>query len=315
MSLVSPLFLLSGKIMSDWKHETQKRQIVLGYLFVLPLLLWLAGTILYPLCSTVYLSMQNIKIIGSSGKFVGFDNYFRILSSAQFWSASWRSLFWVLGNAFLQTLLAFLCALILQQHFKGRKFVRLWIILPWIVPTVVVVVIWRWLLTASGGVVNYLLQTFGIIDAPIGFFSTGGRAFFSVIAINSWRWFPFVTVILLAALLRIPRELYEASGVDGASRWQQFVHITLPGLQPVLFVLGLVGTLLSFNVFDIIWLLTGGGPASGTATLPVLIYETAFKKYRLSQAAAMSVIVGVFLLLFAALFIRYMAPPLEEENM
>jgi multiple sugar transport system permease protein len=111
----------------------------------------------------------------------------------------------------------------------------------------------------SGGIINYLLLAFKLVNQPIGFFSTGRQAFLSVIAINSWRWFPFVTVILLAALVRIPNELYEAAGVDGASRWQKFLHITLPGLQPVLFVMGLVGTLLSFNVFDIIWLLTGGG--------------------------------------------------------
>lgn len=292
----------------------QARQTVIGYLFVLPLLLWLAGTILYPLLSTVYLSMLNIKIIGSSGNFVGLENYLRILRSSQFWNASWRSLLWVVGNALLQTLLAFAIALILQQQFRGRNFVRIWVILPWIVPTVVVVVIWRWLLTASGGIINYLLLSFKLVNQPVGFFSTGGQAFLSVIVINSWRWFPFVTVILLAALVRIPNELYEAAGVDGASRWQQFIHITLPGLQPVLFVMGLVGTLLSFNVFDIIWLLTGGGPASGTTTLPVLIYDTAFKKYRLSQAAAMSVIVGVFLLIFAVLFIHYMAPALDEEG-
>ncbi|MDY0094796.1 MAG: sugar ABC transporter permease [Candidatus Vecturithrix sp.] len=310
--------------MTDVKHHPQQqkfsdsflaRQTVIGYLFVLPLLLWLAGTILYPLFSTVYLSLLNIKIIGSSGNFVGLENYLRILKSSQFWNASWRSLLWVVGNALLQTLLAFAIALILQQQFRGRNVVRIWVILPWIVPTVVVVVIWRWLLTASGGIINYLLLAFKLVNQPIGFFSTGRQAFLSVIAINSWRWFPFVTVILLAALVRIPNELYEAAGVDGASRWQKFLHITLPGLQPVLFVMGLVGTLLSFNVFDIIWLLTGGGPASGTTTLPVLIYDTAFKKYRLSQAAAMSVIVGMFLLVFAVLFIRYMAPSLEEEKM
>jgi multiple sugar transport system permease protein len=134
-----------------------------------------------------------------------------------------------------------------------------------------------------------------------------------VISINSWRWFPFITVILLAALVRIPTELYDAAAVDGASRRQQFLNVTLPGLQPVLFVMGLVGTLLSFNVFDVVWLLTGGGPASATTTLPVLIYDTAFRQYRLSQAAAMSVIVGIFLLIFAVIFIRYMASPLDEE--
>jgi multiple sugar transport system permease protein len=295
------------------QHFSSARQTLIGYLFVLPLLLWLAGTILYPLISAMYLSVQDIKIIGSGGTFVGFDNYQYVLSLSRFWAASGRSLIWVLGNGILQTLLAFITALVLQQSFTGRNLARIWVILPWIVPTVVVVVIWRWLLNASGGIVNYLLLTLELVNEPVGFFSTGGRAFASVISINSWRWFPFITVILLAALVRIPTELYDAAAVDGASRRQQFLNVTLPGLQPVLFVMGLVGTLLSFNVFDVVWLLTGGGPASATTTLPVLIYDTAFRQYRLSQAAAMSVIVGIFLLIFAVIFIRYMASPLDEE--
>ena len=211
------------------QHSSYVRQVVTGYLYVLPLLLWLAGTILYPLFSTFYLSVLDIKIIGSGGKFVGFDNYLRVLRLSRFWAASWRSLIWVLGNAILQTLLAFVTALILQQKFTGRNFARIWVILPWIVPTVVVVVIWRWLLTASGGIINYLLLSLRLVARPVGFFSTGGRAFTSVISINSWRWFPFVTVILLAALVRIPRELYDAAGVDGASRWQLARRMTNQG--------------------------------------------------------------------------------------
>ncbi len=288
---------------------------MLGYLFVAPLLLWLAGAILYPLLSAVYLSVQDVKVIGTGGAFVGLDNYVAVLRASRFWEALWRSLGWVLFNAILQTILAFITALILKQNFRGRDVARSWVILPWIVPTVVVVVIWRWLLNASGGIINYVLLSLGLVDQAVGFFGSGGMAYTSVIAINSWRWFPFITVVLLAALLRIPQELYDAAAVDGASPGQQFVRITLPSLQPVLFVLGLVGTLLSFNVFDVIWLLTGGGPAGATTTLPVLIYETAFKQYRLSQAAAMSVIVGLILLLFAALFIRLMAPPVEEERL
>jgi multiple sugar transport system permease protein len=112
----------------------------------------------------------------------------------------------------------------------------------------------------------------------------------------------------------IPRELYEAAAVDGATAVQRFWSITFPVLGPVLFVLGLVGTLMSFNVFDIIWLLTGGGPSNATATLPVLIYDTAFTKYRLSQAAAISVVSGLLLLLFALLFIRFMAPKQEDAQ-
>jgi multiple sugar transport system permease protein len=298
------------RVRSEWLSV----QTLMGYAFVLPLMVWLAATILYPLAASIMLSVQNIKIIGTPGKMVGFDNYDLILHSPRFWDALKRSVIWVLGNAVAQTLLAFSTALILKQRFFGQRIARVWVILSWIVPTVVVVIIWRWLLSASGGIVNYTLVSLGLVSKPIGFFSTGRTALESVILINSWRWFPFNAVILLAAMQRIPQELYEAASVDGASIVQKFRHITVPGLSPVLFVMGLVGTLMSFNVFDVIWLLTGGGPSQATTTLPVLIYDTAFKRYRLSQAAAMSVITGVILLVFAALFIRFLAPPPEADE-
>lgn len=291
-----------------------ERRVIVGYLFVLPLLLWLAATILYPLIAAVRLSVQDVGVIGTGGEFVGLANYRTILESSRFWDATARSLSWVIGNALAQIFLAFMAALVLKQQFPGVKVARTWIILSWIVPTVVVVVIWRWLLNASsGGIVNYLLVSSGLLEDPIGFFSTGNRAFVSVILINSWRWFPFLAVIILAGLQSIPDELYDAAAVDGASTIQQFWNITFPGLQPVLFVLGLVGTLLSFNVFDIIWLMTAGGPSSATMTLPVYIYETAFSQFRLSRAAAMSVIASAFLLTFAVLFTRFAAPNLDEE--
>lgn len=291
----------------------RRRDILLGYLFVAPLMLWLAAAILYPLTSAVWLSLQDIKIIGTPGKFVGLDNYFRIFASSAFSDALLRSIIWVVGNAIVQTLAAFATALVLNQKFRGQGFARIWIILSWIVPAVVVVIIWRWLLSSSG-VVNYLLTSMGLTPAPIGFFSTPNTAMAAVILINSWRWFPFMAVTLLAGLQSIPRELYEAAAVDGATARQRFFSITFPMLQPVLFVLGLVGTLMSFNVFDVIWLLTGGGPSGATTTLPVLIYETAFTKYRLSQAAAISVVSGLILLVFATVFIRFMAPKQEDAT-
>ncbi|HML21966.1 MAG TPA: sugar ABC transporter permease [Aggregatilinea sp.] len=299
---------------SNWRAEWFRTETLMGYAFVLPLMLWLAGTILYPLIASVDLSLQNIKIIGSPGEYVGLENYQRALESPDFRDALKNSGVWVVANAVIQTVLAFGAAVILKQRFKGNGIARIWIILSWVVPTVVVVIIWRWLLSASGGVVNYLLVNLGLADKPVGFFSTGNMAFFTVIMINSWRWFPFNAVILLAGLQRIPEELYEAASVDGATTLKKLRYITLPSLQPVLFVMGLIGTLLSFNVFDVIWLLTAGGPSGATTTLPVLIYETAFKRYRLSQAAAMSVITGVILLVFAAIFIRFMSPAADAEE-
>lgn len=289
-------------------------QTLLGIVLVAPLMLWLAGTILYPLLSAIRISFLDVGIIGTGGEFVGLENYEKILSSDKFWSALGRSLIWVVANAVLQTLAAFATALILKQRFRGQGIARIWVILSWIVPTVVVVIIWRWLLGTSGGIINYLLVTLGITPQPVGFFGSGPGAFASVTFINSWRFFPLMAIILLAGMQGIPEELYEAAAVDGASPWQRFRHITLPGLQPVLFVLGLVGTLWSVNVFDVIWLLTRGGPSSATTTLPVFIYDTAFNRYRLSRSAAASVIVGLLLLAFALLFIRFMSPPSDEEQ-
>ena len=289
------------------------RQGWLGYLLVAPLMLWLAGTILYPLFSAIRISFLDVGIIGTGGNFVGLDNYTRILGSDKFWSALGRSLVWVVSNAVLQTFAAFITAVILKQRFRGQGLARIWVILSWIVPTVVVVIIWRWLLGTSGGIVNYALVSLGIVDQPVGFFSSGSSSMNTLIFINSWRWFPLMALILLAGMQGIADDLYEAASVDGASGWQRFRHITIPALQPVLFVLGLVGTLWSINVFDVIWLLTRGGPSSATTTVPVFIYDTAFNSYRLSRSAAASVIVGVILLVFAALFIRFMMPPSEEE--
>jgi multiple sugar transport system permease protein len=281
---------------------------LLGLLLVAPLVLWIAGTFLYPLISSIQLSFYDIGIIGTQGKFIGFQNYHKILTGSFFWSAFMRSVIWVVGNAVLQTIAAFISALILMQAFRWQSAARIWIILSWIVPTVVVVIIWRWMLGTSGGIVNYLLVSLGITDGPIGFFSTAKTAFSSVVLINSWRWFPLMTVILLAGMKGIPKELYEAAAVDGANAWQRFISITVPTLAPILFVLGLVGTLWSVNVFDIIWLSTGGGPSKATTTLPVYIYEMAFKGYHLSQAAAASVLMGLILLAFVVLFYRFMAP-------
>lgn len=279
---------------------------------VAPVLVWLAATILYPLGAAVAISLRDIRIIGSDGGFVGLGNYLDVLGMARLWAALGRSLVWVAGNAVLQTLLALGTALLLNQRFRGVRLVRVWVILSWIVPTIVVVIIWRWLLGTSGGVVNYLLVSFGLTDRPVGFFAGSGSAMASLVVINSWRWFPFVAVMLLAGLQRIPADLYEAAAIDGAGPWQRFRRITWPLLQPTMLVLGVVGTLLSFNVFDIIWLTTAGGPSGATQTLPVLIYETAFKSYRLGQAAAMSVLVSVLLMALAVLLTRALAPKGER---
>jgi multiple sugar transport system permease protein len=282
------------------------RNTTLAFLFVSPALLVLLAVLGWPLVQAVILSFQDVGVIGSQGHFVGLDNYATILGTAGFWRALGRSVVWVLGNAVVQTILALATALILNQRFPGVGIARTWVILTWIVPTVVVVIIWRWLLSSSGGMINPLLVQTGLIERPVGFFATRESAMTTLIMINSWRWFPFTALMLLAGLTRIPSDLYEAARIDGAGTLQRFKRITWPLLKPTLLVLGIVGTLLSFNVFDVIWLLTAGGPSDATQTLPVLIYQTAFKGYHLSGAATISVLTSLLLMAFAFLATRAM---------
>ncbi|KQV30249.1 sugar ABC transporter permease [Rhizobium sp. Root1203] len=277
---------------------------LLAIVFVAPALIVLGGILGWPLVSAVLLSMQDVRTIGSAGQWVGLQNYSAVLSNQSFWTAVAMSVLWVLANAVVQTVLALITALTLNQNFPGVRIARTWVILTWIVPTVVVVIIWRWLFSTSGGMINPLLTQTGLIDRPIGFFSMPWTAMTTLIFINSWRWFPFIALMMLAGLTRIPSDLYEAARIDGANGWRSFTRITWPLLAPTLGVLTVVGTLLSFNVFDIIWLMTAGGPAGGTRTLPVIIYETAFKGYKLSEAATMSVLATILLMAFALLASR-----------
>ncbi|WP_375688272.1 carbohydrate ABC transporter permease [Pseudooceanicola sp. LIPI14-2-Ac024] len=286
---------------------------LMPYAFIGPAILFLAALLVWPLAQAVVLSLQDVRSVGTVGAWVGLANYREVLTDGDFWSSTWLSLLWVVTNAALQTVLALLAALALNQSFPGVRIARTWIVLTWIIPTVVVVMIWRWLFSTSGGIVNPLLMQAGIIDRPVGFFASPDTAFATLVFINSWRWFPFITLMMLAGLTRIPGDLYEAARIDGAGPWKRFSRITWPLLAPTLGVLLVIGTLLSFNVFDIIWLMTAGGPADGTRTLPVLIYETAFKSYRMSEAAAVAVLATLFLMGFAVVATRWLARPPEAR--
>jgi multiple sugar transport system permease protein len=304
-----------AKKLRQWSplQEAFTSRALFAYLLIAPLLLWVLITVSAPLIYSVYISFTNVGTIGTSADFIGLDNYAKILGESEFRSAFVSSIVWTVGNSLTQVILAFATALILNQAFRGRRLARTWVILPWIIPTIVIAIIWRWMLDASYGIVNFLITSLGILGDPIAFLGSPNWALATVVAINSWRWFPFLALIILAGLQSIPEDYYDAARVDGANAAQRFFHITLPLLQPVLFVLGLIGTLLAFNVFDVIWLLTEGGPSNATQTLPVLVYDRAFNSFALGEASAISVLLSIFLLIFALLFIMFV-PSGDTEN-
>ncbi len=284
--------------------ERLQRDPYFGYLLILPLVGWAALTLLYPLADAVRLSLQNVGYVGTPGTYVALANYARILTGREFWLSLGVSAWWTVLNVVLQLVLALVSALVLNQEFRGRDVVRNWIILPWLFPSIVLATMGKWVLDPTLGVVNYLLVASGLVDRPISFLGSPQIALYAVTAVNVWRWFPFFTVIILAALQTIPRELGESADIDGAGYFARLLYVELPTIGQVLKVVVLIASLWAINIFDAIWLLTRGGPVYRTTTLPILIYYKGFQEHRISQAAAISLLMFAILLVYGILYMR-----------
>lgn len=262
----------------------------MGYALIAPLVIWLGATVGYPLFEAVRLSFTDAGIIGTAADYVGTENYREALTGTEFLPALARTAVWGLGNALLQTVLALAAALALNARIRARTTARVLLILPWVLPTVVIAIIWRWLLSGTFGIVNAGLKSLGLIDRSLSFLGDPSLAMATLVFINSWRWFPFLTLVILAGLQRVPENELQAAELDGANALRAFRYVTFGYLRPVLVVVGLLGFLWAVNVFDVIWLLTQGGPAGRTATVPVLIYELGFKRFAMGQASAVAVL-------------------------
>ena len=256
------------------------RRKIIGYLFPLPLLILILVIFLYPLLSTVRYSLYDIPFGAKEGPFVGPQNYRIIFGEPVFWQGFKNSIIWALGNLALQLTIPFGIAIVLNHRLKGINFVRATVLIPWIVPAVVVAICARWLLLPTMGPINYYLIKAGIITRRLNFLGSHELAMPTLIALNSWKFFPFGTLLILAALQTIPVELYEAARVDGANPWQCFTRITFPLVGRMVWFIGFLVFVWNYNIFDLIWLTTKGGPGNTTQTLPVLIYRRAFKTFR-----------------------------------
>lgn len=271
-----------------------------GLLLVLPATVLILLVIVFPFGYVFGLSFFD----EAAGRYVGAANYRAIFAATDFWPGVRVSLVWTAGNLVLQTLGGLGLALLLHRRFVGRDLVRTLFLVPFVVPTAVVALMWTWILNSTFGVLNYVLLETGLRTMPLNFLGDPATALPTLILINAWRWIPLVALIIFAILQGIPRSEYEAARVEGAGAWASFRFITYPYLGRSLTALGLLGTLLTFNVFDLIWLLTAGGPLNATKSLPVFIYELAFARQDLGGAAAASVVMFFLLVAFTVLYFR-----------
>jgi multiple sugar transport system permease protein len=277
---------------------------VLGLLLVLPAVSLLVALTMYPVLYGVWISLFNKHSFFPEQTFIGLGNYVAILGDAEFWASVQRGAIYAVSTIVLQIVLGVAVAVLLDQRFPGRNILRAIVIFPYIVPTVVAVILWKWLLNSQFGLVNYLIESAGLSNQPISWM---GRDWImtSLILVSVWQFFPFVVIGVLARLQTIPGELYEAATVDGASAVQRFTNVTLPQLKSILFVIVLLRSIWMFTKFDTPWLMIqGGGAETYIRTLPVYTYQRTFAYYEAGLGSAMAVLMFLMLAVGAAIYFR-----------
>jgi len=283
----------------------------LGVLGVLPALLLIAALIAYPVGYSIWLSLLDKHSFFPAERWVGLDNYVYLLRDTEFWDSLWKGVVYATGTTALQLVAGVVAALVLHQAFVGRTLVRALVLFPYMIPTIVAVIVWRWLLNETYGLVDYLLVTWGLVRQPIVWLGTE-HVMTSLIGMSVWQFTPFVVISVLARLQTIPPELYEAARVDGASPWGRFRWITLPQLRAVLFVVILLRSIWMFTKFDTVWLWgEGAGAGREIRTLPVYAYMRTFTYYQAGYGAALAV---VMLLMLMAATVAYFRLFWREEE-
>ena len=295
----------------------------LAWILISPTALIVFGLVVFPAIFSIWISFHDVGLNNLNdvfnSSFVGLDNYRKVFEDYAFkfqglksWGAAVTSVVYSFTATILTILVGLIAALLLNRPFRGRGLSRAIFLIPYVAPIVSVAFVWRWILDPRpSGVINDILMRLGIIDLPIAYLATRGLALILVIIFEAWRYFPFAMLMILARLQAIDRTLYEAAEVDGAGVWAKFLYITIPELRYVVGAIFLLRLMWTFNKFDDIFLLTGGG--FGTKVLPVLTYEFSFRLFDFGRGAATAMILLIMLIFFMAIYIGVVMRNIDEE--
>lgn len=276
-----------------------------------PALLLLGGFILYPAFNAFYLSFTSTNLLNvSAQRFIGLDNFTEMFARSDFYQSLRISLVWTFGNVAFQLILGMVGALILNAKLRGRGLIRGIVLLPWATPSVLVALMWLWILDPNLGIVNDILQAIGLQNEPMAWLANERTALPTLMAIDIWQGVPFFAVMILAALQGVSADLLEAARIDGAGAWQTYWRVVLPLIMPTVLITVMLRLIWTANYFDLILVLTNGGPANATLTLPLNAYITAYKGSDLGGGAALGVVQA---LLGAVLIVVYMRQVRKSE--
>jgi ABC-type sugar transport system permease subunit len=281
----------------------------LGWLLVAPALIVVLGMVGYPFLEAIRISFTDRMIGRGPGRWVGLDNYEYILGWPAFGEMVLRTICFTIVAVFLKTVVGLILATALNQPFRGRNLLRGLFMIPWILPSYIAVLVWRWILDGQNGVLNLILVNWGVVERSVPFLAERWSATGWLIFVLVWKGYPFYALTFLAGMQTISSELYDAAKVDGAGRVGRFWYVTLPGLRQVMGVVILLSTIWTMNTLDIPLLLTGGGPSDHTEVFPLLTYHLALQNFRLGEGAA----VPILMLPIIALLVYGVATYMDKE--
>ena len=272
------------------------------YSFVAPALIYITLTTIYPIFSNLRMSLYDVTVttfLSNNADFVGLGNYSKVVSDPAFQHALVLSLIFTVGSLLFQFVIGFALALLFSKPFPGNGLLRALLLLGWMLPTVVSGSIFRWMFDGSYGIINFILQGLGLISTARFWLTEPNTALIGTIVANIWVGVPFNMILLLPGLQSISASLYEAASIDGASKWQSFRHVTLPLMRPVALSVLLLGIIYTFKVFDLVYVMTGGGPVDATTVLPIYVYNLSFQFFRFGEGSATAVLLLLALTIVA----------------
>jgi multiple sugar transport system permease protein len=275
--------------------------------FIAPVVVYVLAFFVYPLVQNIIMSFENFTATSfytGRAPFIGFGNYSAVFQSPQFASAVEVTVIFVVASIFFQYTIGLALAVFFSRRFPLNALLRSLLLVPWLLPLVVSATVFRWIFNAQNGVLDQLLQSLHITSQPIYWLVNPSWALVAVIVVNIWVGIPFNMVILYGGLQGIPDSLLEAASLDGANAWQRFRHVSLPLLKPVTTVVLTLGLIYTIKVFDVIMVMTQGGPAGATQTLTIWAYNLSFINFAFGQGAAVGNLLIVVALIFGAVYIR-----------
>lgn len=275
------------------------------WLMLAPAMLIIVGMILYPAGNALWLSVTSTNLLNTADqKFIGFENFFAVFTSDTFYTALRNSAVWTIGNVFFQLVLGMIGALILNAKIRARGAIRGLVLVPWATPSVLVALMWMWLLDPNLGLINHLLQKIGVQQEAHAWLADPNTALPTLMMVDIWQGVPFFAVMILAALQGVPGETLEAAKIDGANPWQTFWRVVLPLIMPTVLITTILRLIWTANYFDLILILTNGGPANATLTLPLFAYQTAYRGFDFGLAAALGIVQAVILAVLIVFYVR-----------